>query len=77
MRRAQRGIPSKVHGLEFRWLYHDNLTKEPEDFRLLDIPRIGRTLCVFTEALIACSAGLPFGFLRECHAFTGAYACMR
>lgn len=46
MRRAQRGIPSKVHGLEFRWLYHDNLTKEPEDFRLLDIPRIGRTLCV-------------------------------
>lgn len=34
-------------------------------------------LCAFTEALIACSAGLPFGFLRECHAFTGAYACMR
>lgn len=31
---------------EFRWLYHGNLTKEPEDFRLLDIPRIGRSLCV-------------------------------
>lgn len=37
---------SRAQGSEFRWLYHGNLTKEPEDFRLLDIPRIGRTLCV-------------------------------
>lgn len=49
--------PSEGSRGEFRWLYDGNLTKEPDDFRLLDIPGIGGEACAFAEALIVARPG--------------------